>query len=194
MMSFDDVARDSENPFPGQLFNKPNGPDVYKGCNVDYNSTDVTPENFLNILKGDSAAMAGKGNGKVLKSNANSKVFINFVDHGAPGLLAFPSKYLYANELNATINYMHENKLYDQLVLYIEACESGSMFEGILSSEINAYAVTAANPTESSWGTYCYPDDVINGTHINSCLGDLFSVSWLENVEASDLKNETLDS
>jgi legumain len=133
MMSYDDVANDSENPFPGQLFNKPNGPDVYKGCNIDYKAADVTPENFLSILKGDAAALAGKGNGKVLKSNANSKVFINFVDHGAPGLIAFPSKYLYANDLNTTITYMHENKLYDQLVLYIEACESGSMFEGILS-------------------------------------------------------------
>lgn len=79
------------------------------------------------------------------------------------------------------------------MVLYIEACESGSMFDGILASNINVYAVTAANPTESSWGTYCYPDDAINGTHINSCLGDLFSVNWMENVEASNPKTETLD-
>jgi len=73
--------------------------------------------------------------------------------------------------------------MYHEMVLYIEACESGSMFDGILSDKINAYAVTAANPTESSWGTYCYPDDIINGTHINSCLGDLFSVNWMENLE-----------
>jgi legumain len=68
------------------------------------------------------------------------------------------------------------------------------MFDGILSPTINAYAVSAANPTESSWATYCYPDDIINGTHINSCLGDLFSVSWLENVEESDLAKETLNT
>lgn len=83
--------------------------------------------------------------------------------------------------------------MYKEMVLYIEACESGSMFDGILASNINVYAVTAANPTESSWGTYCYPDDAINGTHINSCLGDLFSVNWMENVEASNPKTETLD-
>jgi legumain len=194
MLSYNDVASDSENPFPGQLFNKPDGPDVNLGCHIDYNGTDVTPENFLSVLKGDSAAMAGKGNGKVLKSNENSKVFVNFVDHGAPGLIAFPNKYLYANDLNTTITYMHENKMYDQLVLYIEACESGSMFDGILSDKINAYAVTAANPTESSFGTYCYPDEVVNGTHLNTCLGDLFSVKWLENVESSDLTKETLET
>jgi legumain len=48
------------------------------------------------------------GNGKVLKSNDKSKVFINFADHGAPGLIAFPSSYLYADDFNNAINYMYE--------------------------------------------------------------------------------------
>ena len=79
------------------------------------------------------------------------------------------------------------------MVVYIEACESGSMFDGILAKDLNIYAVTAANPTESSWGTYCYPDDVVNGVHINSCLGDLFSVNWLENTESVDVDKESLE-
>jgi legumain len=81
----------------------------------------------------------------VLKSNANSKVFINFADHGAPGLIAFPSEYLYADDFNNAINYMHDNSMYDKMVIYIEACESGSMFDGILKDNINVYATTAAN-------------------------------------------------
>lgn len=48
-------------------------------------------------------------------------------------MLAFPMGYLYADQLNQTINYMYENKMYKQLVIYIEACESGSIFEEILS-------------------------------------------------------------
>lgn len=106
-MSYDDVANDPENPIPGKLFNKPNGEDVYAGCNIDYRGEDVTPENFLAILRGDKSKVKG-GNGKVLGSTADSKVFINFADHGAPGLIAFPSTYLYANDFNATITYMHE--------------------------------------------------------------------------------------
>jgi len=78
------------------------------------------------------------------------------------------------------------------MVLYIEACESGSMFNGILPDNINVYAVTAANASESSWGTYCYPDDEVNGKHINSCLGDLFSVNWLEDADNSTFDAETL--
>lgn len=70
------------------------------------------------------------------------------------------------------------------MVFYIEACESGSMFEGILPENINIYGVTAANAHESSWGYYCYPDDVVNGTHIGTCLGDLFAINWMENADA----------
>ncbi len=94
------------------MFNKPNGQDVYAGVKIDYSGKSVTPENFLAIIKGDAASVSG-GNGKVLKSNANSKVFINFADHGAPGLIAFPSSYLYADDFNNSINYMHENSMYD---------------------------------------------------------------------------------
>jgi len=192
-MSYDDVAADPENPIPGKLFNKPDGEDVYAGCNIDYKGESVTPENFLAILKGDATKVKG-GNGKVLKSTAESKVFINFADHGAPGLIAFPNEYLYANDLNSTITFMHQHKMYKEMVLYIEACESGSMFDGILANNINVYAVTAANPDESSWGTYCPPDDMVNGVEINSCLGDLFSVNWMEDAEKYDPSKETLDA
>jgi legumain len=191
LMAYDDVANDPENPFPGKLFNKPNGQDVYTGCNIDYKGASVTPSNFLNVLKGNAAGVSG-GNGKVLKSTANSKVFIYFTDHGAPGLIAFPSEYLYANDLNTALNYMHDNKMYDELVFYLEACESGSMFEGILKDNLNIYAITAANAEESSWGTYCYPDDIVNGVHINSCLGDLFSVNWMEDSDVANMKSESL--
>ena len=197
VMSYDDAASNYWNPIPNTLFNKPDGVDVNAGCNIDYKGVDVTPENFIAILKGDKAGVKG-GNGKVLQSTAESKVFINFADHGAPGLIAFPStylysQYLYANDLNKTITYMHENKMYQEMVLYIEACESGSMFEGILSQDINVYAVTAANPDESSWGTYCPPDDKVNGVEIGSCLGDLFSVNWMEDAERYSPAAESLD-
>jgi len=52
-----------------------------------------------------------------------------------------------------------------------------------LPKNTGIYALSAANPTESSWGTYCSPDDVIGGKHIGSCLGDLFSVNFVEDTE-----------
>ena len=66
------------------------------------------------------------------------------------------------------------------------------MFDGLLPTNINAYATTAANDSESSWGTYCPPDDYVNGKPINSCLGDLYSVNWMEDSDANNLNKETL--
>jgi legumain len=95
-MAYDDVANNSRNPFPGQLFNRTDGPNVYDASVVDYKGTDVTAEKFLAVLTGD-AATAG---GKVLESNENSQVFVYYTDHGAPNLVAFPSGgYLYADKL-----------------------------------------------------------------------------------------------
>lgn len=37
------------------------------------------------------------------------------------------------------------------MVLYVEACESGSVFEGMMANLSNVYATTAANAQESSW-------------------------------------------
>jgi legumain len=194
-MSYDDVANSPSNPYPGKLFNKPTevgtpGVDVYEGCNFDYSGADVTAANLISVLKGDSAAVGGK---KVLKSTSESKVFFYFADHGAPGLVAMPvGPYLYADQFHETIQFMNENKMYKEMAIYMEACESGSMFENILEDNINAYAVSAANASESSWGTYCSPDDKVDGKSINSCLGDLFSVNWMEDTDAADIATETL--
>jgi len=194
-LSFDDVAQSSRNPFKGQLFNKPTpsgtpGVDVYAGCKIDYSGNQTTAKNVINVLKGDSAATRGK---KVLKSDANSKVFFYFADHGAPGLIAMPTGgYLYADALHDTFKYMHANKMYKEMTVYIEACESGSMFENILEKNLGIYAVTAANAQESSWGAYCSPNDKVNGKSVGSCLGDLFSINWMEDTDKANMSKETL--
>jgi legumain len=191
VFSYDDVASSSQNPFKGKLINQPNGADVYAGCKIDYKGADVTPKNFLSVLKQDSAAVKGIGTGRVLQSTSQDKVFINFADHGAPGLIAFPSTYLYATDLNPVLNSMWTKKQYNEAVFYLEACESGSMFQDFPTNQ-KFYALTAANPTESSWGNYCPPQDIVNGTNIGSCLGDLFSNNWMEDSDAMDTSKETL--
>lgn len=54
------------------------------------------------------------------------------------------------------------------------------MFEGLLPEDLNIYAVTAANSTEDSLATYCHEDYPYISPSYDTCLGDLFSVSWLE--------------
>ena len=66
--------------------------------------------------------------------------------------------------------------MYNQMVIYWESCESGSMFSKLLPSDINVLAVTAANPRESSYA--CYEDSLLN-----TFLGDVFSVRWMEGMQ-----------
>ena len=100
--------------------------------------------------------------------------------------------YLYADDFHKTLKFMHNNDMYKEMVVYIEACESGSMFKQILEHDLNIYAVSAANSRESSWGAYCYPDDKVNGKSVGSCLGDLFSVNWMEDADKGKMGTETL--
>ncbi|XP_030574581.1 legumain [Archocentrus centrarchus] len=183
VMMYDDLAQNEENPTPGILINRPNGTDVYKGVPKDYTGQDVTPENFLAVLKGDASKVKG-GSGKVLNSGPNDHVFVYFTDHGAPGLLAFPDSELHVEDLQEAIKYMHENKKYKKMVFYIEACESGSMMNH-LPTDINVYATTAANPEESSYA--CYYDEARD-----TYLGDWYSVNWMEDSDVEDLTKESL--
>jgi len=129
---------------------------------------------------------------KVLNSTAEDNVFINFADHGGTGLIAVIDDYLYADTLLGALNTMSTKKMYNKLVFYMEACESGSMFTN-LPTNLSIFAHTAANADESSWGFYCSPDDVVQGKAIGSCLGDTWSISWMEDSDVSDLTGETLD-
>lgn len=190
-MMYDDIAHSSSNPFPGKLFNKPTaqgtaGVDVYAGTKKDYTGAKVTVDNFINVLTGDCS------NGPCLKSGAEDNVFINFVDHGGTGIIAFPNGRMTSAQLIKALHTMHDKKMYKKLVFYMEACESGSMFEG-LDIPPNVYVTTASNAKESSWGTYCPPDDEVDGTHLKSCLGDLYSVNWMENADSVGNK-ETLQA
>lgn len=184
VMMYDDIADNEENPTKGIIINRPNGTDVYAGVLKDYTKEFVTPANFLAVLRGDAEAVKGKGSGKVIKSGPNDHVFVYFTDHGAPGLLAFPNDDLHVEDLNRTIQYMYDHKMFKKMVLYIEACESGSMMDH-LPNNIDVYATTAANSHESSYA--CYYDE-----KRDTYLGDLYSVSWMEDSDMEDLSKETL--
>lgn len=189
-LSYDDVASSARNPFPGKLYNKPTtgsevGKDVYAGCKIDYKGSECSAKNFVNVL-------TGQGSGKVLKSTAEDHVFVSFYDHGGVGIIAFPGGTLHVADMQAAFQKMHDNAMYKKLTFYLEACESGSMLQGMNIPGL--YAVSAANAHESSYGTYCGAAAMVNGKNIGSCLGDLFSVNWMEDSDAKDITKESLQT
>uniref|UniRef100_A0A914HNS0 legumain n=1 Tax=Globodera rostochiensis TaxID=31243 RepID=A0A914HNS0_GLORO len=191
-MMYDDIAHNKLNPYPGKLFNSPLMRDVYEGVRIDYRGDEVTPANLKAVLLGNEGAVDGK---RVLKSTDKDKVFVYFSDHGAFGLIAFPyvrhqENILTVKDLTQTLQRMHAKRMYDELTFYLEACESGSMFDQKTAQQINVFAATASNAFESSWGCYC--DTNITGLEY-TCLGDLFSVNWMEDSDKRlFLRDETI--
>ncbi|KAK9907315.1 hypothetical protein WJX75_001305 [Coccomyxa subellipsoidea] len=193
VMMQDDIAHNYMNPHPGKVFNKPNGPDVYKGVPLDYTGEAVNARNFLQVLAGKKAPKVIGSSGKILKSGPNDRVFVYYADHGAPGILGMPNgPFLYADQLLSVLTAKSEQGGFKDLVIYVEACESGSVFQGLLSDSLNIYATTASNAVESSWGTYCPGMEPSPPPEFNTCLGDLYSVAFLENSDKNDLTEETL--
>lgn len=195
MMHYDDIANNPDNPFPGQVFNAPTdvnipGYDVYKNCKKDYTGKNVTAEQFLAVLTGNTSIAKGK----VLESGPKDHVFVSFFDHGAQGFLCFPTgPYLRTQELMKAFQIMKQKKMFKQLTMYVEACESGSLFD-MLPEEDHIYVTTAANANESSWATFCPPaGDFVQGIPLNTCLGDVFSVQWLEDDDRQSTLSETLE-
>ncbi|CAF1343700.1 unnamed protein product [Rotaria sordida] len=182
---YDDIANNPQNPTKGVIINHPNGKDVYHGVPKDYTGNNVTPKNFINVLLGNKEEMRGIGSEKVLESGPDDNVFVFFTDHGAVGLVAFPTGVLYAKDLNETIAKMHAQQKYKQMVIYIEACESGSMLEGLLPANINVYGTTASSAEEPSYACYY---DAKRGTY----LGDVYSVAWMEDSDAEQINKESL--
>jgi len=185
VMMYDDIANNAQNPTKGVVINHPDGADVYKGVPKDYVGKDVNVQNFINILTGNKDAMKKIGSGKVIASGPNDHVFVNFVDHGATGILAFPVGELTLKQLNDALTKMHQEKRYAKLALYIEACEAGSMFRNVLANNTNVFATTASDYDESSYA--CYYDDK-RATY----LGDWYSVNWMEDSDKEDIETETL--
>uniref|UniRef100_A0A251VAA9 Putative peptidase C13, legumain n=2 Tax=Helianthus annuus TaxID=4232 RepID=A0A251VAA9_HELAN len=191
---YDDIANHPENPRHGTIINSPQGSDVYAGVPKDYTGKSVTTSNFYAVLLGNKTAVKG-GSGKVLASKPKDRIFVFYADHGGPGVLGMPNMpNLYANDFINVLKTKHASGTYDEMVIYVEACESGSIFQGLLPKNLNIYVTTAANPYENSWATYC-PDigEPTVPPEFYTCLGDLYSVSWMEDSDLEDLRLETLE-
>eukprot|EP00899_Mesostigma_viride_P011685 jgi/Mesvir1/20517/Mv12398-RA.1 len=201
VMMYDDIASSPYNPVPGTIINRPGGPDMYAGVPKDYTGSQVSAANVLAVLSGNASALTDAsnqcgpvGSGKVIASGPHDRVFVFYSDHGSPGILGMPmgQPFLMASDLIATLKEMSDRKAFQEMVMYIEACESGSIFEGLLPPDLNIYVATAANAEESSWATYCPGPGPVLPSGYDTCLGDLFSVAWMENSDALDLNGETL--
>jgi legumain len=121
---------------------------------------------------------------------------VYFADHGGVGILGVPKGapggYIHAQDVDNALNTLHSKGGFKELLFYVEACYSGSIFQNLLKTP-NVFAVTAANARESSYGFYCPPMDTVHGKSIGSCLGDEFSIGWMQDADVARFNSETVN-
>ncbi|PON46374.1 Peptidase C13, legumain [Trema orientale] len=81
ILMYDDIAYNSNNPFPRRIYNSFQEIDVYEGVEVDYAGENATADNLLAVLLGNPFQLIG-GNGKVLSSSSRDRVFMFYSGHG----------------------------------------------------------------------------------------------------------------
>lgn len=180
VFDYDDVPESKSNPFPGKLYNLPgdDAREYYEGLIIDYKGEEITKENLFNCMLG-----VDNGNGKkVLKSTADDKVFINYYDHGAPGLIALINDRVKKDELQDVLKQMHEKKMYKELVFYLEACDSATMMEDF-PDDLNIYVVTSTDAAVSGWACFCPPEDIVHGKHIGACISEEFGYAYMKDMD-----------
>jgi len=176
VMMYDDIAFDSQNPFPGKIINDIGGPDVYYGVPHDYTGSSVTSDNFGKLMIGETAS---GGSGKTLKSTANDNVFIYYSDHGGMYALYFPDAPFTTNKMEDALNTMIQKNMFKNLIVYTDACYSGSMFYRMKNISDNIYVTTAAPVGEYAYS--CNYD-----TDLRNFPCDLFSHTWMTDMEQNN--------
>ncbi|XP_047673780.1 legumain-like [Tachysurus fulvidraco] len=181
VMMYDDIADHEKNPDKGKIINVPNGPNVYTGVPKDYTGADVTAKNFLAVLRGDSSAVKKTGAKKVIQSGRNDTVFIYLSDHGGQGSFSSPNSNLHADDLINTVTAMAKAGKFSKMVIYIDACYSGSMVKKLDElKDSNVYAVSSCRPDKCSYS--CYYDQ-----SLKTCLSSCFTAHWLQHTETVKL-------
>ena len=177
-MANDKIHDDAPNPFPGKLFTLPDpegeGWDHAKDCkeHYDYTIDHISPKVVLAIIAQDEEKvkeLTGLENPKVFHTTEEDTILIYYSDHGYEGGVGCGGSTIKAEEIQETLKTLHDNKKYDKLAFFLEACESGSVFD-TLPDNLNIYAFTSANRTEDAWCEYCPPEDVVNGESFYVCL------------------------
>ncbi|KAK8801132.1 hypothetical protein WA158_001902 [Blastocystis sp. Blastoise] len=172
------------------------GKDYWPQCDgkIDYTDKAISKKVLLSVLKGDAAtvtAETGIENPRVFKTTESDTIFIYFIDHGNDDIVVVGHDYLHAAELVEAFQYMYDNKMYKELVFYMEACHSGSMW-GKLPTDINMYVLSSADADHNAWMSNCPPEDVVNGKALDTCLAGLYDNAFMEAIEQSNGGNITI--
>ena len=140
LVSSDDVANATKNTDKGAVRTDPDGPNLREGAVIDYKNADLSPQDIVNILKGEMTDRTPV----VLPKDEGQNVLIFWSGHGrnkaSSGVdemnwLDLPAgQGMTADLLSQTLQQMADQKQFRQMLVCLEPCYSANMgtaLEGI---------------------------------------------------------------
>lgn len=172
----DDLANNPLNPYPGVIQSMYDGPNLYENLHIDYKLSDLTPEDFKNILLGKSSEKLPT----VLESGIHDNILLFISGHGIDNILMWgdDNSTMNGNYVRGIFQEMHNLQRYRNILCVMETCYSGSVAkkcEGIPG----ILFMTAANEYESSKAIYF-------DNNRNTYLSNSFTTSFIRAIDDDD--------
>lgn len=139
----DDLVNHERNLYPGELFVRLNGDNVYEPNVIDYKLSSLDPLKMKDVLTGKSS----KSLPKVIQAKSTDNVFVFWSGHGTPGYLEYGKNKISYEQIVSFIKQIPHRKV----LVAVEACYSGGLGETVERANVPGVVfLTAASPYETS--------------------------------------------
>lgn len=170
-MFYDDIANDKKNPEKGVLRNHPKGENLYENVKKDYIGRNVTADNFVGVITGDSSLATGPVIGS---TGPKDTLFIYMVGFASFQYLTFPTgRGITARHLVDVLERLTRDRKFNKIFVSADVSFSAALFEGLLSPKSKVFVTTSTSSAEHPHAVYCIPET-------RTCHGSLFGVAWTE--------------
>lgn len=157
LMLADDMACNSRNKYPAQVFNNENHRLNLYGDNVevDYRGYEVTAENFLRVLTGHHETSVPRS--KRLLSDEGSHILLYMTGHGGDEFLKFQdSEELQSHDLADAVKQMKEKRRFKELLIMVDTCQAATLFNQLHSPGV--LAIGSSKKGENSYSHHLDSD------------------------------------
>ncbi|KAG9313391.1 peptidase C13 family-domain-containing protein, partial [Chiua virens] len=155
LMLADDVACNSRNKFPGNVYAKAGRHlDLYgDNIEVDYRGYEVTVENFIRLLTGRVNPSVPRS--KRLLTDDRSNIFVYMTGHGGNEFLKFQdNEEISAFDIADAFEQMWQKKRYNEIFFMIDTCQANTMYSQFYSPNI-----LATGSSEIEENSYSHEND-----------------------------------
>lgn len=172
LIAEDDIAHHINNPEPGVVRVSPLGANVRDNVKIDYRLSDLSPDDFLSIIKGKKSDKLPY----VIESGKGDNIFVFWSGHGEPGAMCWNNlpHGMTSSMLSEALREMADANCYRKLLMMVEACYSGSVMNGCANVPGMLF-ITAANPDETSKA------DIFSG-NLNVWMSNRFTSTFIEQI------------